>query len=363
MEKKFLYSCIGMTIIFLALVMGVTYYFDPLQQIHSTKYSSGESRILTAGLVKTAEYDTLIFGTSTAGGLLKKDVHNILGVNAINVAMPGATSYEQQRLLKLALHVKKANKVILGLDSFAYNRECKEVLVEISENFFRDSFMSKIQSLISLNQIKQIFSVFFGRDGKEIRANWKNEGESRKKYKHAQSLVLTLNTKNEELSPSATTNWLYIETFQKGQNLENMKRNYDGLLELIAKNPKVQFCIFFPPYSGVFWYYADIFGSFEDILEFKKYVISKSKALPNMEILDFQDKEDIVLNFNEYRDIIHYSPKISNQLILEISKKTGKIDYEKYDFNFKALRSIVETVKEKYGEQLQKELKENEESI
>jgi len=67
-------------------------------------------------------------------------------------------------------------------------------------------------------------------------------------------------------------------------------------------------------------------------------MLSKS---PNVRIHDFQARTDWITNLDEYRDIYHFSPRISDALVKELGAGRERMTREDYVVRIEQLRAIA----------------------
>ena len=103
-------------------------------------------------------------------------------------------------------------------------------------------------------------------------------------------------------------------TYYLSEYEENMK----NITEYIEMYPNTKFKIFFPPYSIL--YYKD---KKEAIKEVTRKVVEDLLKYENVELYYFQNIEEIITNFDNYKDYSHYSEKI-NYYMYECMCETGK---------------------------------------
>ena len=72
--------------------------------------------------------------------------------------------------------------------------------------------------------------------------------------------------------------------------------------------------LFFPPYSALFWYDMEQAGRLERYFEVKRYFIQHFSAYSNVTIFDFQGA-DFTTDLDNYMDMTHFSPQISDELV------------------------------------------------
>ncbi|MGL5965445.1 MAG: hypothetical protein ACRCZ2_13770, partial [Fusobacteriaceae bacterium] len=311
-EKYFLIGIISSVLFVLLCVGSLNYYCDPLQVLTSTKYGSGEQRYINYGIARNHRYDGVVIGTSTSENILKKDLKEILNLNAVNLSLSGSTNYEQRELLKEIIMNKDLKKVIYGLDVFSYNREINEKRLEIPEYIkspYQISGLKYFFNFVTLkNSAKGIVKNIISKNQK----NWIDKhnywGDD---YLYSKESTLNFD-KNTQYGAQ---NLGAIKVFQDGYSLINMKNNFDLFLELTQKNKDIQYVIYFPPYSSLFWSFMEKYDCLDTVLQFKKYVFTEISDKNNIKIYDFQNNFEIVENLDNYKDMVHYGPKINKEVL------------------------------------------------
>ncbi len=77
------------------------------------------------------------------------------------------------------------------------------------------------------------------------------------------------------------------------------------------------------------------------MLEFKEYAIKEMLNYDNVKLYDFQNLDDIVLNLDNYKDTIHYSSEICDEIIRNISEDKNLITKENYKEKVQYLRNMI----------------------
>ena len=78
-------------------------------------------------------------------------------------------------------------------------------------------------------------------------------------------------------------------------------------------------------------------------LEFKRRFVLAMSKYPNVRIHDFQERTDWIMDLDEYRDIYHYSPKISSQIVKDVAAGKDRITPENVDARNAELKTIATT--------------------
>ena len=114
---------------------------------------------------------------------------------------------------------------------------------------------------------------------------------------------------------------------------ENVKNNCEKIGKYIKENPDVEFHIFFPPYSILYYDYFNQLGELEAVLYSQEMVTEYFIQFQNVKLSSFIKDEEIIMNLNNYKDYTHYSEQV-NQYIAEKMKTEemllNKNNYKQY---------------------------------
>lgn len=314
MEKRYFIGTLITFIGGLLIWIGITIYFDPLQQFRITDYPYGDARILNVGLAKNGEYETVIFGSSTSQNILKKDVDELYTDNSINLSLSGTTNYEQRELLKIALE-NKPKRVIYGLDHFVYNRGYRESRVPLERFAYENKNFELYRYFFNFSTFKGVIKGIVKKGLSKKEQNWLDKyGYWGDDFEYSEESTLSFDKETQW----GAQNSAVLNQFRSGYSLELMKKNFDSFYELLKDNKNTEFLIYYPPYANLWWNYAREYRCEEIILAFKKYVNDKISDLNNVKLYDFQKEENIIANLDNYKDMVHFSPAVSKIIIQDM---------------------------------------------
>ena len=97
------------------LVAFTNWVIDPLQYYRRASYPpefSDQTRYQNPGLARHFPYDTAIIGTSVSRGFDLAQMHTLLGWDAMNLSMQGASAREQSLMLEVALRSGRVHRVL-----------------------------------------------------------------------------------------------------------------------------------------------------------------------------------------------------------------------------------------------------------
>lgn len=107
----------GLAIPLFLVLLADPYGLSPIRAISSEVVVPTQRRFIVADIIRSGRYDSFIVGTSTVNSINPAWLEAAFGGRFANVAVHGATPYEQMRVLDLVLRQKPGPRtVILGLD-------------------------------------------------------------------------------------------------------------------------------------------------------------------------------------------------------------------------------------------------------
>ncbi|HEX3061138.1 MAG TPA: hypothetical protein VHP55_00655, partial [Usitatibacter sp.] len=129
---------------------------------------------------------------------------------------------------------------------------------------------------------------------------------------------------------------------QPQRTLDGMMRSFEAnVVPLVRDHPKTTFIFTWPPYSILAWIDFRRRDQLEVSLEFKRRFFEILSKYPNVRIHDFQTRTDWITNLDEYRDIYHFSPRISDALVKELGAGRERMTREDYVARIEKLRAIA----------------------
>ena len=114
-------ACVSLTP--LAAFALFNWIMDPLQFYRKAAYTpefSLQQRYQNPGLAKNYPYDTAVIGSSLAESLAPSRVEALLGVRSINLSFKGASAFEMNRILRVAIRSGRLKRALWCMDIFAF---------------------------------------------------------------------------------------------------------------------------------------------------------------------------------------------------------------------------------------------------
>jgi hypothetical protein len=272
-------------------------------------------------MAKHYEYDIVITGSSMMENYRNAEVRAILNGKAIDLAMGAMTAYELRQLLTTILASGKAKHIILDLNfnAFAGSPTMQVVTEPLPLYLYDNNPWNDVHYLLQAQTLGKSTEIALGlkRGRYSIKSDapwyWADEYEFSKR---AMLRGLDLNNIDRDFE-------------QPPRTLQGMRASFDAnLLPLLRAHPEVRFSLVYPPWSALVWEDFRQRKQVEVSLAFKRSVFDAVRGLPNVALYDFQARLEWVANPDNYKDIYHFSPRISREMIEAIAKGNDRVTPE-----------------------------------
>jgi hypothetical protein len=307
----------------LLLLSGFTVFIvDPLQHYRRATFYRplwGNERYYDPGFVKHYDYDCIITGSSMVENFIPSEVGRKLRMKVLLAPLNGGSPYEEHVLLNTALRTRKVKAVIWGLDLTEFGggtRRLRHGPGSFPFYLYDDNLSNDYQYLLNIDVL--------------LKDCWDALAANLQGWKASRGLDMDSAHfwGNQFRFSRETTLWSWQEPRRKHRaqleisrpRLDSMERDFDAnVFPSVERNPAVEYYFFYPPYSILYWVSADEYR-LGTLLEFKRYIFTRTRGLPNVKLFDFQDIGDITLNLDNYKDYSHYSPDVNKFIVDAISK-------------------------------------------
>ncbi len=380
--KKVIKVYLSIIILFPLLVIGIFYYYDPMQIFHKSYlkkdlYLHENMRQQAAGIINNYEFDSIILGTSMLENTSSLEASKLLGGDFVNISLSGSDFYERNLVLSYAIKLKKIKRVIYSLDSFAYLDQRKGDPLYPIETFHY------LYDSNSFNDIKAYWNdkffkciIKFSEEpiciGNKKTFEYPNVWFTNKSHSDRFGglenwFKAQNNAPIKDTFPSIT---FYIDKIKKNEKIsldkidEKIKKAKEyvdeTLLQNVSKYPNTEFIMVFPPYSRMnyaMWTQCNL-PYYELHKVIIKYLTEKSNEYKNLKIYGFEDN-DFLDNISNYKDIFHYHQSINSMMLENFKNQKGLLTITNVD-NYikiseeKALNYNVNDIADKIEEYLKK---------
>lgn len=329
MAKKWLLRLCALVLAMVLLLCACAYCIDPYMQyrVRDNTYLLN-SRLVTPGLIKNYDYDTVLIGSSMIQNTDMQLFRDTLGGRPLKITTGAISLTEISKLTQKIQELGKAENYYICLDQYLFQKEIWDDMDRfpdylMDEHLYNDyryllgyeTWMRFIPIDLALSAAKALgislpekFSQATSIDYLE---DWRQDWQFGTQY--------VLNS----YSPPAAAQQEDCEIMYS--RMVNRLESYLSLLDF----QKGSYTFFFPPYSALFWHYAYQAGYGETYLKLKAYAIDRLAEYDNVEVYDFQ-ADSLICDLDNYKDYTHYAPEINDWMLTCMAngtlRCTGKAD-------------------------------------
>ena len=276
-------------------------------------------RHINPGLAQHYDYDTVITGSSMMENYRNSEAGAILHGKVINLAIGAATAYELRQLLTAVLATGKARHIIFDLNynAFSGSPTAQVVTEPLPHYLYDDRRWNDLHYLLQSQTLAKSAEIALGLQRGRYSTNadapwyWAND------YAFSKTAVL----RGLDLAD------INRDFRQPPRTLDGMLASFEtNLLPLFRAHPEVRFSLVYPPYSVLVWKDFQQRNQVAESLAFKRAVFDAVRDLANVALYDFQARLDWVTDLNNYKDIYHFSPRISREMLEAIADGKFRVD-------------------------------------
>ena len=316
--KKWILSFFAIEAAGLAVFAAAAFLIDPFFQfrVRDNTYTLQEW-FVSGGLIENYRYDTLLIGSSMTRNFDMDLIRKELGAEPLHIGLGGIRPAEIGELVGLAYDSGHAGRYYICVDLGFFGNPSEES--RLPRYLLKRDLLSHLRYLLSYEvwfryipadlglllcdrlgvklPEKISYSRCIDRLGDwEYRYNYRGKEEVIGRYQKRIGRVPALETAGLYERMTAHID-LYFSRF----HFENGEHVF-----------------FFPPYSSLFWCDTQRAGYFEIYLRAKEYFV-RSALRRGAAVFDFQSAE-ITADLDNYRDIKHYRPEITDLMVRWFAK-------------------------------------------
>ncbi len=315
---RFLRNALLGALVPLAVAGAINYRVDPFQQYriptsYTPRFYYSFQRWENPGIARHYDFDRAIVSSSFMENISGSEVDAAFGSGkTFNLCFSALTAYEARKLLESVLAHGKVREVIYNVDfnMFAGDTHRTGIPDPLPLYLYDSRLWNDYPYVLSMATLRKSLNILLGRHEvgyREDRDNpwyWGDTAEFSVK-----SVVehLDFNDLNKRFK-------------QPQRTLDGMMTSFDAnLLALVRDHPGTRFIFVWPPYSILVWADFRQRHQLELSLEFKQRFVDIMSKYPNVRIQDFQERTGWITHLEDYRDMYHFSPKISSAMVKEIA--------------------------------------------
>jgi hypothetical protein len=249
-----------------------------------------------------------------------------------------ASIHEEAAVLKLALEHAGTKTVIATLDFNSLSGGVTGQVVGVHEIFpqylYSDNIFDQLPYLLSWDSIRTAIHVLGGipDEGETMNSDWP--------WKFPATMKFDAGSAVKGIDP-ANINKKYGMT---NLNIASMEKVFaDNIFPAIAGSKGVKIHFVFPPYSILAWHDFAQRAQIPVYFAFKKWLIEQERQYPQLDVVDFQDRADIITNMSLYADIYHSNEHIDEEMVEAACHGGEVLTEDNFNARTQGLLRLVET--------------------
>jgi hypothetical protein len=318
-----------------AAIAGLNYAVDPLYVYrYPSRFGTGfypQDRLLMAGLATHLRYAAVVIGSSYSQNFRPSQMGAALGVPVVNLAVAGATAYEQRLVLSAALRSGQVRRVVWEVTPGAYAGAPDRVHpgAHFPRYLYEPGPLTPVRYLLSGQTLAIATDFMKGKYASDLDRynNWGERFPAGRKRMIADWCRRGL----EPLPPGSAAAPEAVQELAV-----SLDRN---LLAVVRAHPGVRFDAVLPPFS----YAAYRLLSSNLVFALRARMAAASSELPNLRVHDFQTERGIVLDLDHYKDESHYGADVNAWMGTAIAAETHLLHAGNRAARDRDLRAVIAT--------------------
>ncbi len=330
-SKKFtiIFSLSLATMIFACAAL--VYVIDPFFHYHPPRdffeYDLYDERYQNDGILRNFDYDTIITGSSVAESFSKVKADQLFEAKSVKVPLYGGT------LREIGDQLKRAFRYNVGIKKVIFAFDLGGLIVDkdyvgyddLPEYLYDSSLFDDINYLLNEDVVLYILGRLAGLtqastgldfDRYAMGSRWQ-EGET-----GADFILKNTYTRRPEVLGETP-----FDDSDRDRIKESLEQN---VISTAERHPDTIFYIFFSPYSILFFDEAIRGGSFSEYFEGMEYASTLLLDCENIKLFSFFDNFNLICDLDNYRDTLHYSRQVNQNILEWISKDRYLLTKENY---------------------------------
>jgi hypothetical protein len=314
---------------------------DPYQIYHKVlggrpRFDLRIQRFFVPGMARTSDYEVALVGTSMLQNIPNSAVERVCRQRAVNLCVSGASIHEEALAMALALKHKGTRTVIATLDYNSLSGGSLNQVIGITFPFpaylYDDSIIDKLPYVLSWDSIAAGFHAVYGATTPDEteNADWP--------WRFPASMRFEASNAVRDIDPADINKKFGMTNL----NLAAMEKAFgDNMFPILKKDRNVRIHFVFPPYSILVWHDYAQRGQIQTYFAFKKWLVAQAERFGNFDIVDFQDRADIIDNLSLYADIYHSNESIDEELVESACEGKGLLNRGNIDRREAGLLELV----------------------
>lgn len=324
----------------LFIVAAIVWFFDPFYQYHAPFL--GLEAVLNdrdnqmPGTVRNFDYDSVLVGSSVAENFDGDFLDDIYGCRTLKLIRASGSMADLLYYLDMAQEEQNLKNVFWCLDIFALESSTQVTLYgeDIPRYLHTKAVYDDLPYLFNKEILLEKIPTMLAMAGQGINVGGNAYNWSRDKVFNADRAMLAYDR-------SGVAHGQEVEQIVSAALKQNTSDNIELLTAQIEAHPEITYRFMFPPYSMLWWDCAYVNGQLEERLYILEETLPVLLSFENVEVYFFQANEEIVCNLDNYMDMIHYSPEVSQSMLEKMAAGENKIAPEDCRETLDAIRELA----------------------
>ena len=321
-------ACFG-ALILLVSVEDPFFVLSGIGEEESALFSN--QRYEMAGLIRHQDYSAVVMGTSLVANYRASWFTEGLGKKTLKITFPDGWVSEFDAALRLALRTHPGlDTVYFCLDPNILIRPDSQRTVELPGYLYNLNPLDDVEYLLNADTYALAARTWLLRQRSETVALadayiWDTA------YSFSRDDALA-GYPRPEVSGTA---------LPAGACLEAADENLDVVCRWAEEHPDVQFVLWFPPYSILYWDKMTREGSAEAVITAVEHASERLLRYDNIAVHCFLHADFVTTNLNNYTDHIHCSAAVTSWVAQNMLDGLWRFTEEKYSPHLDSLRQFV----------------------
>lgn len=315
--------------VWIAVTVVVDPYFHYHKPIEYLSYQLNYERYINDGIARHFEYNAVVTGTSMTQNFKTSEVDELFGVNSIKTSFAGAGYSELSNHIERVLSYNEdVELVIMGIDTGELLKDANWQLYEEYPEYLYDSYWWNDAPYVLSKEV--MYQGILNTLIRTVQGVPNTTFDEYSTFERPAGYDNVLSSSDVEPMDARPISWDANE-----EELQQVRNTIEvNIIPLIEQYPDVQFILFFPPYSMIYWNAYSEGGDIKTQIQAIEYATELLVPYHNVSLYSFMDQYELVTNLDYYSDSIHYTPDINSQILEWMVDGEGLLTEENYESFF-----------------------------
>ena len=326
-SKTFIKASLSIFLILLISVAGFQIAVDPLFQYHTPWFGMEpvitNERYQNAGYARHFDFDNVIMGSSMSENFRVSDVEDLFGGKTAKLTMMGSSFLDWTYLLNVLQNREKQPEHILNnLDPYVFKASSKKTWKELPTFLYDDDYLNDAEYLWNFQIINDFTYTSIESNIKDEIPDYDTVFTWDQRFSFGKDEVLGA-YKRPKRTKKARNNEAYLKNLSN--NISLIEPYFDSMAD-------TEFVFYFSPFSMAYWDSIVRINTLDRQKESYLMVCKRLLEYDNVKLYFWSDDEmmSIISDLDHYKDISHYGPEVSKEIIDRIKKNQGLLTKDNY---------------------------------